>query len=222
MNSARTAFIFDMDGTLVDNMGVHLETWIALFAEHGRTLTAQQFHEQASGKTTFETLRLLFDPRLSDAQCQALADQKEAHYRRLYRPRMRLVAGLAAFLDQARRLGIPMAVATSAPQPNVEFVLDGLDLRRYFGVVVGGDDIRRGKPDPEIFLLAARRLGAAPDQCIVFEDSQAGIEAARRAGMRAIALTTSVPAEELCRAPHVEQAVPNFTGLDAAQIARLT
>ena len=118
------------------------------------------------------------------------------------------------FLRATERAGILRAVGTAAPPENVTLVLDGLDLRRYFQAVVGGADIRHGKPDPEVFLIAADRLRVRPADCVVFEDAPAGVEAARRAGMQCVVVTTTLTAEKARRLPateHVRHIVADFT-----------
>jgi HAD superfamily hydrolase (TIGR01509 family) len=157
---------------------------------------------------------MMLGDNLSDGQVRAYASRKESIYRELYRPHLQPLPGLRAFLEKSQKLGVPMALATSADEQNVALVLDGLDLRRYFSVIVAARDIQHSKPHPQVFLLAADRLGLAPADCVVFEDSQAGAESARRAGMRLVLITTSLDGQALAEICGVEIAVKDFTRLD--------
>ncbi len=208
--AALGAFIFDMDGTLVDNMPVHTQVWIELLAQQGVSLTADEFHRQASGKTNRQILRQMLGDDLSDAAIVEFAERKEALYRARYRPHLKPLAGLVNFLEQAQRLAISMAVVTSAERPNVQFVLGGLNITSYFEVVMGSEQVQHSKPHPEGFMLAAQKLGVAPQDCLVFEDSLAGVQAAHRAGMRAVALATTVAPELFADSPAVIRVVEDF------------
>jgi beta-phosphoglucomutase len=207
------AFIFDMDGTLIDNMGTHTQVWSEYLAEHGVHITPERFFAFSAGRTNAEILRQLIGSHLDDAQVETMAAEKEAHYRRRYRPRMRPVDGLTDFLRHAAQLKVALAVASSAGHENIAFHLDGLGLRDRFHVVVGAEDVRNGKPHPDLFLTAAARLGIDPESCLVFEDTPAGLEAAQRAGMPAVALTTSYPAEVLAQYPAVVRVERDFSAL---------
>jgi len=151
-------------------------------------------------------------------RCKHSPAAKKNYTRNLIAPIYKPVRGLMAFLDQARAMGIPMALATSAGQQNISLVLDGLGFRDYFAVVVGAEDIQNSKPHPEMFLTAARRLGILPQSCLVFEDSPVGIEAARRAGMRTVVITTFLDPKELQGAAGILQAVPDFTHREARRL----
>jgi beta-phosphoglucomutase len=188
--------IFDMDGTLIDNMAFHRRAWVAFLARHGFRLTEEEF-EQSNHGTALEIIRRFFGAELPLDETQRLAQEKEALYREQYRPHLRLLPGVREFLTVARAQGRRIALATAGDGPNIDFILDGLQLRPYFDAVIGAEQVQRGKPDPEVFLLAAAALGVAPEDCLVFEDSMTGIEAARRAGMPAVGLATTHPADEL-------------------------
>ena len=214
------ALIFDMDGTIVDNMQVHTAVWLELLAEFGINMTQLQFQAATAGNTNGELLRKLIDPQMSEARVAEIAHEKETRYRERFRPYLQPLAGLEPLLQEAQQANVTLAVATAANGPNIEYVLDGLDLRRYFATVVGADDVKRGKPEPDLFLLVAERLGLSPERCLVFEDSLAGLEAAHRAGMHSVAITTSHPAEEMMIHPTVRQAIPDFTHFQLANFVR--
>jgi beta-phosphoglucomutase family hydrolase len=208
------ALIFDMDGTLVHNMPIHNQAWHDTLAEAGVQIDMDEFNRATTGKKTPEILRMMLGPQLSDSEMAYWGERKEALYRERFACCREPLPGLLHLLEQAHALGLPMAVASAAPPDNIPFILDELDLRRHFQAVVGGHDVQHGKPEPEIFLKSARILGVEPTSCLVFEDALAGIEAARRAGMDAIMICTTIDAQEVAGQPHVLCAVPDFTELD--------
>ena len=207
------AFIFDMDGTLVDNMHFHTRAWQQMLAEEGVEMDAEKFLVKTAGKTNREILPTIFE-NISESDLRRLGERKETLYREFFLERRRPVAGTVEFLEAAAELGIRMAVATAAPDANVEFILDGLDLRRFFGAVTTAADIRNGKPDPEIFLTSALKLNVEPERCIVFEDAINGFEAARRAGMMSIGIATVNSVDDILRHDGVAEAHHDFTAID--------
>src|SRR5688572_12891030 len=201
----KRAFIFDMDGTLVDNMYFHTEAWGKMLAENGIEMNAHDFLVKTAGKTNREIMPTVFGD-ISDQRIEELGRRKEKLYQELFLPERKTVEGVIEFLEESRDLGIRLAVSTAAPLGNVEFILDGLDLRKYFQAVVTAADVREGKPNPEIFLKSAEKLGVAPENCIVFEDAFGGFEAAHRAGMKSIGVTTVNSAEEIKKCASVVEA----------------
>jgi beta-phosphoglucomutase family hydrolase len=208
------AFIFDMDGTLVDNMEFHSQAWMSLFESLGIHLEADEFKRRTAGKTNTEILLKFTGRNLTDEEIQVLSDQKENFYRDLYRPYLKATTGLLPFLEQAKEQNIPLGLATAAGKENIAFVLQGLKLEDFFSAIVGAEDIQKGKPDPEIFIKSATKLHVQPEDCIVFEDSLLGIEAAQRAGMRSVFIATSHQLEELGNQPAIMLAVPDFSVID--------
>ena len=215
MTMAKRAFVFDMDGTIVDNMAFHTASWIAFFARRGRAIDADEFFRATAGRQGGEIIRSYLGEHLTDEEVAALNHEKESVYRELYAPHLKPVAGFEALLDQAQQHGVKLAVGTAAPPANVAFTLDGLDLRRHFDAIVGATDVARGKPHPDVFLKAAELCGVAPEHCIVFEDAPLGVEAARRAGMRCVVLTTTLPASSFAGYDNVIAIVRDFTELKA-------
>jgi beta-phosphoglucomutase family hydrolase len=191
----KPAFIFDMDGTIVDNMAFHTKSWLEFFARRGKEYDAEAFFRETAGAQGREILRERLGADVTDEEIAALAAEKDALYREMYGPHRAAIRGFEDFVTQADEKGVALAVATSAPPKNIVFTLDELDLRRHFATVVGAADVKQGKPHPDVFLKAAEQLGADPANCIVFEDAPMGVEAARRAGMRAVVITTTLPAE---------------------------
>ena len=155
---------------------------------------------------------------VTDEEIAALALEKDALYREMYGPHRRAIEGFEHFVAAARAQGVKLAVATSAPPKNIVFTLDELDLRRHFDTVVGAADVKHGKPHPDVFLKAAEQLDIAPAECIVFEDAPMGVEAARRAGMRAVVITTTLPAEAFAEFDNVIRVVDDYADLDLGSL----
>jgi beta-phosphoglucomutase len=193
------AVIFDIDGTIVDNMHLHAEAF-ALFAErHGLRALTSDDRARLDGRRNSEIFPILFNREVPRDEWQAYEHEKEGLYRELSKGRLTPMKGLQLLIDRLRASGIPMALATSAPEPNVAHTLSELGLNDTFPVIVRGDQVPRGKPAPDVFLEAARRLNVAPEHCLVFEDAPMGVEAAHAAGMPVVALTTSF------QSPHFAQ-----------------
>lgn len=194
------AFLFDMDGVVCDNMRAHEEAWRRFFRGFGLEIDAREFRENTMGMPTREVLRHYFRREVPAEEASRLAESKERLYRELYGPDLSPAPGLVEFLRAARARGLRLGLGTGSKADNVAFVLDGLGLREAFDAVVDADAVARGKPDPETWLTLAARLGVAAADCVVFEDSLLGEEAARRAGMAVVAVTTSHEASEFRRA----------------------
>ena len=212
MSYTHRAFIFDMDGTLVDNMRHHTEAWRILIEENGFEFDKRKFLVETAGQTNREIIPGVFGA-MSNERLSELALRKEELYRERYLPYRAPVNGLTEFLEAARELGIKMAVSTAASPANMAFILDGLDLRKYFGAITTAADVERGKPDPEIFLLSAKRLGVEPERSIVFEDAFFGFEAAKRAGMLSIGLSTVNSTEDIMQTAMVEEVHADYTDM---------
>ena len=198
------AVIFDIDGTIVDNMHLHAEAF-AVFAErHGLPPLTQEDRARLDGRRNSEIFPILFKRDVPRDEWLAYEREKEGLYRELSRGRLAPMNGLHRLINQLKHDGVPMALATSAPQLNVAHTLSELGLALAFPIIVRGDEVARGKPAPDVFIEAARRLGVDPADCLVFEDAPMGIEAAQAAGMRVVALTTSFEAahfEQLAAPP---------------------
>lgn len=212
-----TAFIFDMDGTLVDNMRYHTDAWRILLEENGMPFDERKFLVETAGKTNREILPTVFEGA-SEEKISEYALRKEDLYREIYLPLRKPIAGLVDFLESARAAGIKLAVSTAASPRNMEFILDGLDIRKYFDALTTAADVKNGKPDPETFLISADKVGIATYNCIVFEDAFGGFQAAKNAGMKCIGLTTVNSAEEIMATGIVAEAHADFTTLDASDL----
>ncbi|HLA95904.1 MAG TPA: HAD family phosphatase [Pyrinomonadaceae bacterium] len=211
------AFIFDMDGTLVDNMHVHTAAWRILLEENGVAMDEHKFLVATAGRTNREIIPEVF-LNIPDERITELAERKESLYREGFLPHRKPISGVIDFLAKAKKLGIRMAVATAASNANMEYILDGLDIRQYFQAVTTATDVTTGKPDPAMFLVSAEKLGVKPENCVVFEDALGGFEAARRANMKAIGIATVNSIDDIMKAEAVVEAHLDFEGLDPREI----
>lgn len=190
------AAIFDMDGVVVANHAYHFQAWMEFAKNHQFELNEQIYREKFNGKTNADLFRMIFQ-NPSQEEMDRLAAEKEGLYQELYLPHMKAHTGLIDFLDWLKVNRIKIALGTSAPTGNVDFVLDKLKLRQYFEVIVDGTQVSFGKPDPQVYQLCAAKLGVEPKHGVVFEDSLAGLESGERAGCTIIAVATSHQAHEL-------------------------
>jgi HAD superfamily hydrolase (TIGR01509 family) len=204
-------FIFDLDGTLVANMGLHEEAFAQFNDRHGLPRLTADMRARLDGKRNRDIFPIIFGRTLSPEDQTRYAGEKETIYRELSRGRLVPVAGLVRLLDLLDGHGLPAALATSAPIENVVHTLQELGLAERLTRIVRSDTMARGKPHPDVFLAAAQLIEVPPAECLAFEDAPAGVLAARAAGMRCVALTTSFPAGTFAAhgaAPDVE--VPDF------------
>ena len=205
------AFIFDLNGTMIHDMEYHTKAWQHIFNhELGGNFTWEEVKPQMYGKNG-EVLERMFGPdRFTAEEIEQLSVAKEQRYQDEFRPHLQLLPGLAEFLERAYQQDIPVAIGSAAIPFNIDFVLDTLDIRRYFRAIVSADDVTLSKPHPETFLKAAAQLGVAPANCIVFEDVPKGAEAAHNAGMNTVILTTTHQPHEFTHLPNVLHFAEDF------------
>jgi beta-phosphoglucomutase-like phosphatase (HAD superfamily) len=196
------AFIFDMDGTMVDSMPWHAKAWVEFGRRRGMAIDIPDFMRRTTGRTALECARELMGREVTPAENADITHEKETIYRELFGAAFTEVAGFRVFASEAAAQGLKLGVGTAGDRHNISFTLAHLRMDAPLHAMVGGDEGLPGKPEPGIFLEVARRLGMDPAQCIVFEDAPYGIEAARRAGMRAVSVCTSHSPAELA-GPHV-------------------
>jgi beta-phosphoglucomutase len=189
--------VFDMDGTLLDNMPFHEEAFNTFAARHGLPALTLETRKWMDGKRNRDIFPYLFTRTLTPADVEQLADEKESLYRTLSKGRLAALPGLDRLLARLASRGIPVSLATSAPRANVVHTLAELGLSTRLATVARSDDVAHGKPFPDVFLEAARLMGVPPERCLAFEDAPAGIIAARTAGMLCIGVSTSYPREVL-------------------------
>lgn len=192
------AFIFDMNGTMIDDMHYHETAWYDVLVNQLKAqLTLEQVRHQLYGKSAEMFDRVFGAGKFTTNEIDQITNRKELRYREEFLPHLKLIEGLDAFFQKAKSNGVALAIGTAAPILNIDFVMDNLNLRNYFPVIIGPDDVIESKPHPDVFLKAARRLGIRAEECVVFEDAPKGIEAAKRAGMKAVGVTSYHSAEEL-------------------------
>ncbi|HOP03902.1 MAG TPA: HAD family phosphatase [Tenuifilaceae bacterium] len=204
------AVIFDMDGVLVDNHNFHVEAWKKFCREISVEIDIAEFRRKYFGKGNRDILSGLLNREVTDEEVHLLGERKEEVYREVYSEFVEPVYGLVDFLEFAKSAGIKLAVATSAPVSNLDFIIDKLSIRNYFDCLTNGNEVAKAKPHPEVYLITARKLNLQPDECVVFEDSVSGIESAKNAGMKVIGLLTTHSQDEL---PETEFFIPNFADI---------
>ena len=206
------ALIFDMDGTMIDSMPFHAQSWLEFTRRHGIAIDIAELLRRTTGRTGTECMGELFGRPMDAARALPYVLEKEAIYREMFAPVFAEVKGFRAFVARARERGLKIGVGTAGDRHNISFAMDHLQMEPAPGAIVGGDEGLPGKPEPAIFLEAAKRLQVQASNCIVFEDAPLGIEAARRAGMRDVAICTSHSAEQLA-GPHVLAAAAHYEQL---------
>ncbi|GGB18756.1 MULTISPECIES: HAD family hydrolase [Mucilaginibacter] len=206
------AFIFDLNGTMINDMPYHTKAWQYLLnTDLGGSFTWDEVKPQMYGKNQ-EVLERMFGPnRFTTEEMNRLSYLKEQRYQNEFLPHLALLPGLHEFLEKAYQNGIPMAIGSAAIPFNIDFVLDNLNIRHYFKAIVSADDVVLSKPHPETFLKAAELLNTLPTDCIVFEDVPKGAEAAANAGMKAVVLTTTHQIDEFSELQNVIHFADDFT-----------
>jgi len=212
----KSAVIWDMDGVIADTGPFHFAAWRELVEGRGKHFTEADF-QHSFGRRNDDILRYIFGT-LSPEEIEALGKKKEKIFRSKIKGSISLLPGALKLLGIQRRAGFGIALASSAPIENVEFILSSLGIEEYFTCVISGGDVTKGKPDPEVFLLAAQGIGIAPGRCIVIEDAIAGVAAAKAAGMKCIAVTNSHPQEALAKADLVTDNLEKISGEDLKRL----
>ncbi len=198
----KKAFLFDLNGTMIDDMAFHIRAWHEILNGLGASISMEQTKAECYGKND-ELLERTFPGRFSIEEKTKMSYAKETAYQRAYKSSLALLPGLDAFLSNAVDRKIDMAIGSAAIRYNIDFVLDGLLIRNFFPVIVAAEDVVLSKPDPETYVKCADQLGVAYADCIVFEDSPKGVQAAAAAGMRSVVLTTMHTPEEFSHCDNV-------------------
>jgi HAD superfamily hydrolase (TIGR01509 family) len=189
------AFLFDLNGTMIDDMNYHINAWHRILNELGAGISVQKTKEECYGRNQ-ELLERVFPGRFSNEEKDNISIQKEKQYQREYRPHLKLIRGLDSFLEKSHSQGVKLAIGSAAIQYNIDFVVDGLHIRDYFEAIVSADDVTHSKPDPETYNICADKLAIDPNACLVFEDAPKGVETAHNAGMDCVVITTLHTKEE--------------------------
>ena len=188
-------FLFDLNGTMIDDMHYHITAWHDILNQLGAGITMEKMKEECYGKNE-ELLERTFPGRFTAEEKSYMSLEKEKAYQQAYRPELSLIMGLPRFLQKAKKQKVGMAIGSAAIRFNIDFVLDGLNIRPFFGAIVSADDVQHSKPHPETYLACAGLLNAPPSECIVFEDSPKGVASAANAGMQAVVINTMHTREE--------------------------
>lgn len=215
------AIIFDMDGVLVDSNPFHLRKWMDLFQAHGVPYIEEDLPKIIMGPSNDWIFRHFLGERLSREQLAELGEELEVNFRREIGPHARSFPGVRRFIEECHAQAVPMAVASAAIAKNVNFLIAALGLRDYFRTLLTANEITHPKPDPEIYLKTADKLGVSPGACAVFEDSFVGIEAAKRAGMKCVAIASTFSPEDLRRETHADLIVPSFESVSLQTLHHL-
>jgi len=215
-------FIFDMDGVVIDSNPFHKIAWGKFLSGQGIPFDDQLFDNVLSGRTGPTSLRMIFGEDLSQEKLDLYLEEVDSNYQNILRESedVRPIAGVHAFLDKINGNGLRLALATSAPTLNIELGLQKLQLENTFEHIVGKVDVTHGKPHPEVYLTSLKLLGLTAENCIVFEDSKAGIQSARSAGIQVVGIASGHSREELL-AEGVSMVVDDFVGLELDKVLSL-
>ena len=216
--SKNIGLLFDMDGVMVLNHHYHIEAYCAWAARYGYKIDEQLFNERLTGKTMKDAIIELSPELLKTGTPEKYEEEKESLYREMYGAHMEPTPGLISFLDSAKALNIPIACGSNAYMKNIDFILDGLHLRKYFSAAVSGTEVAKPKPAPDVYLEAAKRISVDPSLCVVFEDSLTGIKAAQAAGMKVVGVASSFTHEQLA---HTNIIINDFTEIDIQKVIAL-
>ncbi len=212
MKIAPKAFLFDLNGTMIDDMHYHNIAWHQILNEDlGKDLSYEQVKEQMYGKNSELLDRVFGKNHFTQEEATRISIEKEKRYQEAFFPQLKLISGLDLFLEKAKQNDVKMAIGSAAITFNIDFVLNNLNLRHYFGAIVSADDVAESKPHPETFLKGAQQLGVDPAECIVFEDAPKGVEAAHNAGMPCIVLTTMHNKEEFSQYTNIIGFIADYT-----------
>lgn len=210
----KKAFLFDLNGTMIDDMQFHLKAWHHIIVnELGAKLSWEQVKREMYGKNSELLVRVFGKDRFTEDEMTKLSLEKEKQYQREYLSHLKLIPGLPQFLQKAYELKIPMAIGSAAITFNIDFVLDNLNIRHFFKAIVSADDVVDSKPHPETYLKCAELLGVTPEHCIVFEDAPKGVEAAQNANMPSVVLTTLHEAEDFAQYTNIITYTKDYTNL---------
>jgi len=204
------AAIFDMDGTMIDNMAYHKKAWQEFLKRHGIALSEDEFKHKISGKKNDQIFAIVFGKKLDKESELQYTKEKEALYRELFKPDIQEIAGLSQLIKELHGRDFKTAIATTAPAKNRDFALKELGLEGKFEVILGDEHVSQGKPHPEIYLSTAKKLGVLPSECLVFEDSPPGVMSGKSAGMTVVGILSSHSPAELQDADYV---VRDFTDI---------
>jgi beta-phosphoglucomutase len=211
------AFLFDLNGTMIDDMPFHITAWYKLFNDFGANFSRARTVQECYGKND-EILDRIFPGKFSQAEKNDIGIKKETAYQKEYLPHLKLIDGLPALLEEAKHHNIKMAIGSAAIMFNINFVLDNLNIRHYFDAIISADDVEISKPNAETYLKCAAALGVQPHECIVFEDVPKGVESAANASMKSIVITSQHTENEFAAFDNIIAFVDNYENLKLMDI----
>lgn len=203
------AFLFDLNGTMIDDMSFHIKAWHQILNKLGANISLEKTKEECYGKN-HELLERTFPSRFTDAEKDEMSYEKEKAYQQEFRSQLKLIDGLDELLIECRKHDIKTAIGSAAIMFNIDFVLDGLNIRQYINAIVSADDVMNSKPNPETYLKCAELLNVNPTECLVFEDALKGVESAQNAAMDCWVLTTMHQPEEFSQYQNIVGYSNNF------------
>ncbi|ETZ20763.1 HAD family phosphatase [Pedobacter sp. V48] len=212
------AVIFDMDGVICHTNPYHSLAFREFFSTRNLTPTDEEFAQHMFGKSNSYILSHFLKRKIEGEELLQLEQEKEGLFRKIYEPNVQPISGLVEFINNLKNNGAKLGVATSAPYANLELILNKVPIREILGSIMASEDVKKHKPDPEVYLTSAKNLGMLPDQCIVFEDSFSGVSAALNAGMKVVGVLTSHTKEEL---PPCNLYIDDYKDLSYDTISRL-
>jgi len=198
-NLSPNAVIWDMDGVIVDTGIYHFRSWQYAFQQEGKIFTEADF-QHIFGQRNDTIIRNMLGEDLTQSKIETVSSVKEEYFRQSIEHGLKPFPGVLRMLTILKENSIPAAIASSSPLENIELILRNLTIRNYFQAIVFGKEVKEGKPSPQVFLLAAKKLEVDPARCVVIEDAIAGVTGAKRAGMKCIAVTNTHPADKLYEA----------------------
>jgi HAD superfamily hydrolase (TIGR01509 family) len=206
------AFLFDLNGTMINDMPYHVSAWHRIVTELGANITLEKMKEECYGKN-HDVIERIFPGRFTHDQKTRMSLDKETKYQQDFRPYLKLIDGLDQFLREAHEAGVKLAIGSAAITFNIDFVLEGLHIRKYFDAIVSADDVDHSKPDPETWLKCADKLKVLPTDCIVFEDSPKGAESALNADMKCIIITNTHSQSEFANYKNVIRFINDYNSI---------
>lgn len=204
------AFLFDLNGTMINDMPYHIRAWHRILNNLGANISHERMKQECYGKNE-EVIERVLPGRFTPDEKKKMGFEKEKQYQAEFKPHLKLVPGLHDFMELSKNAGIKMAIGSAAIMFNIDFVIDNLRIRNYFGALISADNVEKSKPDPETFLECASQLGIAPADCLVFEDTPKGAEAAANAKMNTVILTLLHQQSEFNQYPNIINFINDFT-----------
>ena len=208
----KKAYLFDLNGTMIDDMSYHIRAWHRILNELGANISLERMKEECYGKNN-ELLERMFPGRFSEVEKNSMSFEKEKQYQTEFKPHLQLLPGLQIFLEQSYQAGIKMAIGSAAIMFNIDFVLDNLNIRHYFDAIISADNVTESKPHPETYLNCAAQLNISAADCLVFEDVPKGVEAALNAGMESVVITLMHEKEDFLQYKNVDRFIKDYREL---------